>query len=720
MESIDSSISSILDSLGTTLALTPSVIDLAKATFLKAYSKNEDWEDKRLKSFVQASIYLSSLESFFSLNFSKLFDDTSQLHSFMISLKEILKISCFSSQTHATANKLIKQYAISLMNYKKIEELFDKISIKGQYEHISHIFQSIWLFFIIARKKTYNNSEDLSECGCLIISVLDLFISNLPNETFHSLSVSILSYLTTSFRTIPAHVQPFIEKIENLYKDLCSSDTIKLKLKQSLAMPNIVSFNLDLNNLYASLIRIEELDERFIRNSVCNNNLLLTPVTRRTMAVSTTRGKVLNWDGDNSLNMSTRLVEVIKPNPTSFQAETPMTSAIECSFWIKKITEEYSEQAISKLCGENYTEIKTRAEDLKSLIFDFVNRRRLILSQHKSEEILKLYYVSLENLLKIEKNKGNNLSPILSNDKFHRALFACSSETILYAITINCILFEEILCLHNITAFDFWKNINSFISFDIRMPLQIKKHFKDIEERIITRDGWEENSSVALAINRLSSENFGTELNHPSFGQFFKRVLSYSANRITELCACAVLSSPVQEEIWAVFKFFLSEKTEFLISRHIDQVILCSIYGVCKNNKLSVNFKTLLDHHNSLYQADSELFTKVKISDGKTGDVIKFYNEVFIPAVKDFLTKKVAVTTPRISSLNPMSPLRANVQSFHVPQSPFLTPRTKRLWAFGENTNQTLQGINNMLQTTARKLNFDVPIKRPRTDEGDQ
>ena len=42
MESIDSSISSILDSLGTTLALTPSVIDLAKATFLKAYSKNED------------------------------------------------------------------------------------------------------------------------------------------------------------------------------------------------------------------------------------------------------------------------------------------------------------------------------------------------------------------------------------------------------------------------------------------------------------------------------------------------------------------------------------------------------------------------------------------------------------------------------------------------------------------------------------------------------
>ena len=141
---------------------------------------------------------------------------------------------------------------------------------------------------------------------------------------------------------------------------------------------------------------------------------------------------------------------------------------------------------------------------------------------------------------------------------------------------------------------------------------------------------------------------------------------------------------------------------------------------MCKNNKQSVSFKLLFDQHTALYQADNELFTKVKLTDGKTGDIIKFYNEVYVSAMKDYLTKKVQIGTPRISTLNPTSPLKANIQTFQVPQSPYMTPRTKRLWAFGENISQTLHGINSMIHTTSRKINFDLPIKRPRTDDSTQ
>lgn len=717
MDITETELSELQQSLPISASLNSLVLEQAKSLYYQGKIKDSEWENNKVKSTMQGCIYLSCLLSSQNFNFSQLFDDISQLHSFMIRLKEILKQLAMPLQVSTTASRLIKNYAISLMNYKKLEELFDKFAITCSYEHSSMIFQTIWLLFIIARKEKYNGTEDLSECGCLIISVLDLFTRNLPESISHCLQVSPLIYLTGSFRTIPSHVQPFIAKASELLSDLTLQEVVKSPLSAALALAKISDLISSLSEKYGNVLDPDDLDERFIRNSVCNNNLLLTPVVRRTISVSATRGKVLNWDENISLSLTTRLNDVLKPASTSFQAETPMTSAMECNSWVNKLLEDFTVNTITRVCGEHWEEIAKRTEELKSEFSTFVNRRRNLISPQKIEDIGKLYYTTLENLLKIEKNKGGTCTTILQNDKFHRALFACCAETILYIVNISCVSFEEILNFHNIVAFDFWKNINSFIQFDIKMPLQVKKHFKDIEERIVTRDGWEENNPVAQAISRITSESFAGELSHPSFGQFFKRVLSYSANRITEICNSVKLAPGLQEEVWAAFKFFLSEKTEFLISRHLDQIILCTIYGVCKNSKVGISFKLLFEQHNSLYQTDSDLFTNVRLSDGRTGDVIKFYNEIYIAAMKDFLMKKAPVALPRISSLNPTSPLKANVQMFQVPQSPFMTPKTKRLWAFGENISQTLQGINSMIQTTARKINFDLPIKREREED---
>ena len=718
MESASPEVVEILHFLPISSSLSSETLDQAKSLYSQGKSKNSEWESSKQKIKVQVCVYLSCLLNSQPFEFSQLFTDISQLHSFMIGLKELIKQLPLPQQVHTTAAKLIKNYAISLMNYKKFEELLDKINLSSSYEHTSLIFQAIWLFFLTARKEKYSNTEDLSECGCLIIAVLNLFLSNLPEAISHSISGPCLLYLTSSFRTIPAHVQPFINNVSQLSIDLISREVIKCSIRTSLIQSEISTLVSSLSEQYGAFLKFDELDERFIRSSVCpSNSLLLTPVTRRTVSVHSGTGKVLNWDENIAVNLNTRLNEVLRPITTSFQAETPMTSAMECNTWINKVLEDYSLHGAERICGENFEEIRIRAEELKNGFSLFANRRRSIVTSAKTEDIMKLYYITLESLLKIEKNKGGCLSSIIQNDKFHRALFACCSETILYIININCITFEDILGFHSVSAFDFWKNINSFIQFDVRMPIQVKKHFKDIEEKIITMDGWEENSPVSQAVNRISSETFTGELSHPSFGQFFKRVLSYSANKITDISNCVKLNPPTQEEIWVAFKYFLSEKTEFLISRHLDQAILCTIYGVCKNNKQSVSFKLLFDQHTALYQADNELFTKVKLADGKTGDIIKFYNEVYVNAMKDYLTKKVQVGTPRISTLNPTSPLKANIQPFQVPQSPYMTPRTKRLWAFGENISQTLHGINSMIQITARKINFDLPIKRPRTDD---
>ena len=38
----------------------------------------------------------------------------------------------------------------------------------------------------------------------------------------------------------------------------------------------------------------------------------------------------------------------------------------------------------------------------------------------------------------------------------------------------------------------------------------------------------------------------------------------------------------VTEKIWSVLKALLAQETDLLIGRHLDNVIMCTIYGVCR------------------------------------------------------------------------------------------------------------------------------------------
>lgn len=724
MESIDTEVSMYLQSLPIFRALDPATLDKVSELYRQVRAKDTDWDQRKIKTKVQSCLLLSCLYHNFPYTFSGLLDDTSQVHAFMLSLKETLKDLPYDAHLHDPGKNLIKSYAISLMNYKKIEELFDKFELQGQFDHIKQVFQTAWLFFIICRKEKYQNTVDFCQCGCLIIAVLAMLMGNLPEEMGHSVKFPPIIFLAECFRTVPGHVKEYSDKVYELCRELQDLGIILNDFRTSLGVTRIEGFNNRLCTLYGEKIALQELDERHITNVVGSNDLLLTPVVRRTVPVSGIKGRVLNWNDNQSLNMTTRLKDIEKPKTTNFVAQTPITAAMECSLWLKNIIEEYSEGSISKICGEHWQEIKCKAQELQQDLYTKLNINRALFSPTKGEEVLKLYYIAFESLMNIEKKKGVSvsISGIITNEKFHRALYACSCETVLYTMNAESIPFEDILGIFKISAFDFWKNINSFIQFDIRMPLQIKKYFKDIEEKILNFDGWAQDSPVSTAVNRLSSETFAGELSHASFGHFFKRVLTYCANKVNEISGSFGLDATVQEEIWAAVKYFLSEKTENLINRHIDQMLICTIHGVCRNHRMNeINFSSLMNNYRNLYHETRELFERVKLNnEGSYGNIIEFYNKVYIELMKDYLVKKINLGPPRIIGLNPMSPLKASVSTFQVPQSPFMTPRTKRLWAFGENGSLGLQGINSMIQTTARKINFDMPVKRPRTDSDNQ
>ena len=265
------------------------------------------------------------------------------------------------------------------------------------------------------------------------------------------------------------------------------------------------------------------------------------------------------------------------------------------------------------------------------------------------------------------------------------------------------------------------------------MPVPIKRHFKSIENRIICCIAWQNSSVILNVIKKMIRKDKASS--HPSHDLFFKRVLTLTAHKIMELCDRLGLQEINKEHIWTSMKHVLSEKTEMLTNRHLDQLILCTIYGVCKTQQLSISFNNIITVYSELYQEDEvvEVIARIPGEKDENLDIIKFYNSVYIGQMKKYLFSMASQSEPaepRIAALAPQSPLRANLAPLiqFQGEGPKVnaTPRTRRLFAFGESPIQALRGINKMISSasaSSRRLTFgeqdtsateDNPQKKPK------
>jgi len=95
----------------------------------------------------------------------------------------------------------------------------------------------------------------------------------------------------------------------------------------------------------------------------------------------------------------------------------------------------------------------------------------------------------------------------------------------------------------------------------------------------------------------------------------------------------------MQEVIWSVIKSGLGCQPQLLTNRHLDQIIMCSIYSVIKmGGGIKLDFNTIIKTYTSLFidkENTSLVWSKCKINDkGDTKDIISFYNEVFLPIMQ--------------------------------------------------------------------------------------
>ena len=159
-------------------------------------------------------------------------------------------------------------------------------------------------------------------------------------------------------------------------------------------------------------------------------------------------------------------------------------------------------------------------------------------------------------------------------------------------------------------------------------------------------------------------QSVGEDIEAPSFmdgpivllvRDFFKKACILSWVRLAQLCEHMEFGAhghgDILAKVYGVVRFGLFERTSLLYGRHLDQLLLCALYGVCKVLRLEgMTFKELTTHYkrqtgiNTGASLRQEVFRNVVIEfEGDSlqpkecGDIISFYNKVFIPAMKPAL-----------------------------------------------------------------------------------
>ncbi|TWW74867.1 Retinoblastoma-associated protein p104 pRb [Takifugu flavidus] len=228
-----------------------------------------------------------------------------------------------------------------------------------------------------------------------------------------------------------------------------------------------------------------------------------------------------------------------------------------------------------------------------------------------------------------------------------------------------------------------------------------------------------------------------------SLSLFYKKLYRLAYTRLKMLCSYLLSSHPELEPIiWTLFQHTLQHEHELMRDRHLDQLMMCAMYAICKVKTVDLRFKTIVTAYKNMPNTSQDTFKHVLTTDGNYDSIIVFYNLVFMQKLKTNILQYASTRPPTLSPIPqiprspykfPNSPLRVPVSS-NVYISPMksprmspgmMTPRSRMLVSIGEPFGliNRFQKINQMVNSGDRsfKRSLDLgstpkPLKRLRFD----
>ncbi|KAK3575043.1 hypothetical protein QTP86_019775, partial [Hemibagrus guttatus] len=269
-----------------------------------------------------------------------------------------------------------------------------------------------------------------------------------------------------------------------------------------------------------------------------------------------------------------------------------------------------------------------------------------------------------------------------------------------------------------------------------------------------------------------------------SLALFFRKVYHLASVRLRDLCLKLDISGELRSKIWTCFEQSLVHCTDMMRDRHLDQLLLCAVYIISKASDSVISkeehtFQDIMKCYRSQPQASSHIYRSVLLrkrgheqqtddkmevdpptdqnsanvrtdhgakakadseSDEDRGDLIQFYNSVYVLKMKSFALRYAhpaadnrlfipyflmhpQLDAPPLSPFpslraQPLSPRRIS-QRHSVYLSPHkngscLKPSSAYTYKFTGSPSKELSDINQMIRQGS------VSKKRAFTMEGDE
>ncbi|XP_063225923.1 retinoblastoma-like protein 1 isoform X1 [Bacillus rossius redtenbacheri] len=262
-----------------------------------------------------------------------------------------------------------------------------------------------------------------------------------------------------------------------------------------------------------------------------------------------------------------------------------------------------------------------------------------------------------------------------------------------------------------------------------------------------------------------------------SLGLFFRKFYHLASVRMQDLCMRLEISDrELKKKIWTCFEHTVVEHTDLMENRHLDQILMCAVYVICKVSQVEKTFTDIMRCYRLQPQAASHVYRSVLLypnkrlesgvsSDsspstvendasrddrvsssgtlpvsqppsapptpthlagtassfefGHRGDLIKFYNTVFVQKLQTFAVRlstrgvqpvNVTLSPIPLGKNQPVSPCRRvsdkhpvfirSLEQKMLPSSP-----TQPLsYCFSRSPAKDLHAINNMIQISSNKV----------------
>nr|XP_020670607.1 retinoblastoma-associated protein [Pogona vitticeps] len=364
--------------------------------------------------------------------------------------------------------------------------------------------------------------------------------------------------------------------------------------------------------------------------------------------------------------------------------------------------------------------------------------------------------------------------------------------------------FPWIINVLNLKAFDLYKVIESFIKAEPSLTREMIKHLECCEHQIMESLAWQSDSPLFELLKQSKEREgqvdepeptnyFAQPLQHnhtaadlylsptkspkkkvsstpvysspdsqpalaiqsqkiyksTSLSLFYKKVYWLAYTRLNNLCLRLLPDHPeLKHLIWTLFHHTLQNEYELMKDRHLDQIMMCAMYGICKVKNIDLRFKTIVTAYKELTSTNQETFKCVLIRERQYDSIIVFYNLVFMQRLKTNILQYASNRPPTLSPIPhiPKSPYKFSNSPLRVSagnniyisplKSPYkfseglssptkMTPRTRILVSIGESfgTSEKFQKINQMVCTNDRQLKRGAevsiapkPLKRLRFD----